>query len=154
MFADKLGEKNNTVCRKQLNFGSQNFNIVLSKYRDGQNRITDEGYRFKKGNKIKIDCHYCCDISNCFGRLMTNLEITKIYRKSGNNSHKSDLMYNDEEVFRQKILTEIRNDPTKPVKMIHDEQVKLNSEIANSPEYHKISSEILKKNEINFRQKF
>ena len=54
-------------------------------------------------------------------------------------------MYNDEEVFRQKILTEIRNDSTKPVKMIHDEQVKLNSEIENSPEYHKISSELLKK---------
>ena len=46
--------------------------------------------------------------------------------------------------FRKKILTEIQNDPTKPVKMIYDEQVKLNSEIENPPEYHKISSGLLK----------
>ena len=74
---------------------------------------------------------------------MTNLEITKIIRKSGNHSHEPDLMYNEEENFRQKILSEIQNDPTKPVKMIYDEQVKLNSEIENLPEYHKLSSGLL-----------
>ena len=38
---------------------------------------------------------------------MTNLEITKIIRKSGNHSHEPDLLYNDEENFRQNILTKI-----------------------------------------------
>ena len=76
---------------------------------------------------------------------MTNLEIAKIIRKSGNHSHEPDLMFNEEENFCQKNLTEFQNDPTKPVKMIYDEQVKLNSEIENSPEYHKISSGLLKK---------
>ena len=57
---------------------------------------------------------------------MTNLKITKTIPKSGNHSHEPDLMYNDEENFRQKILTEIQNDPTNLVKMIDDEQVKLN----------------------------
>ena len=54
-------------------------------------------------------------------------------------------MYNEKENFRQKNLTEIQNDPTKPVKMIYDDQVKLNSEIENPPKYHKISSGLLKK---------
>ena len=91
------------------------------------------GYRFKKDNKTKIACHCRCVISNDFGRLMRNLESTKIIRKLGNHSHEPDLMYNEEENFRQKILNEIQNDPAKPVKMIHDEQVKLNSEIENPP---------------------
>ena len=70
----------------------------------------------------------------------------KIIRKSGNQSHKSDFMYNREEKFRQKkILTEIQNDPTKPVTMIYDEQVKLNSEIENSRGDHKISIGLLRK---------
>ena len=37
--------------------------------------------------------------------------------------------------------------------MIYDEQVKLNPEIGNPPEFHKISSGILK-NELEFRQNF
>ena len=43
----------------------QNFKIVPSKYRGGQNLITDEGYRFKKDSKTKFGCHYRCVISNC-----------------------------------------------------------------------------------------
>ena len=62
-------------------------------------------------------------------------------------------MYNDEKQFRQKILTKIQNDRTKPVKMIYDEQVKLNWEIENPSDHHKISSRLLKKNKIpNFAQ--
>ena len=135
--------KNNIVCW-QLNFGSQKCKI--SKYWGGQNLITDEGCRFKKKNsKTEFGCHHRCVISNCFGRSRINLEFTKIIQKSGDHSHKPDLLYNDEEYFRQKILTKIQNDPTKPVKMIYDEQVKLNSEIENPSEYHKISSGLLKK---------
>ena len=106
--------------------------------------------RFKKDSKTKFGCHYRCVISNCFGRLLTNLEITKFIQKSGNHSHEPDLMYNEKENFRQKNLTEIQNDPTKPVKMIYDDQVKLNSEIENLPKYHKISSGLLKKTQSTF----
>ena len=49
-------------------------------------------------------------------------------------------------------MTEIQNDPTKPVKMIYDEQVKLNSEIENPTEYQKISSGLLKKTKSNFAE--
>ena len=107
----------------------QNFKKVSSKNRGGQNLITDEGNRFKKDSKAKFGCHYRCVISNCFERLMTNLENTKNIQESGKHSHEPDLMYNDEEQFSQKVLSEIQNGPTKPVKMIYNEQIKLNSEI-------------------------
>ena len=76
----------------------QNFKTVPSKYRGGKRFITDKVIDFKK---IKIVCHHSSFSFNCFGRLMTNLKITKIIRKSGYHSNELDFMYNEEENFCQ-----------------------------------------------------